>query len=143
MNYDAIYDAVQEMAADLRGVDLVNTVDIGIEETLNAADYPMIRIVIDEVSPLDEGFVVQNRQANLTIFFGVAVHDFEAEGRAGIYRAQLNMMEQIKAIVEAGHTLYSATMQTTTYDVDSLVEDPRFTAFSIAASNVSMLTHCP
>lgn len=114
-------DHLRKMQADLLAVTGINTCRIGLEAGLSVDDYPMIRIVIDEISPsLDEYY---DASARVAIHFGVPILESDENiNMSDIYEQHLIMHNEIVSIVESSSYSYSGTWINTIPDSDDYIE---------------------
>jgi hypothetical protein len=95
----------------------VNTCNIGMEHTINAADYPMVRIV-PSIIKID--LRVPRRQSmDIIVYYGDLLHEFEGNGLQDSYAYFLDMDAKIRNAIVPGQG-WCAEWIDTTMDEDRL-----------------------
>lgn len=87
---------------------------VGLESNMTPADYPMIRIVPSKLQPAR---TMGRRRAEVLVYFGTPVHEFEDGGLEGLYAKLFDLEEQIIALA-CGSPSYSAVYLDTVMDED-------------------------
>ena len=67
-----MFDLLQQIRDALKDVPNINTVKIGVEKSLNAKDYPFIRVVAQPSKPNPENF--RNEISTIEIVYGEMVN---------------------------------------------------------------------
>jgi hypothetical protein len=88
-----------------------NTFSIGLEDTISAADYPIVRICPTSASP---GPSVQRREMFVLVYFGVDID--ASDGVEACWEALLTMEDEIISAMESNaQTAFSSTWKITNY----------------------------
>ncbi len=66
---------------------------VGMEDAISPADYPLIRVVPDRITP---GRPYQNRTVECLIYFGARAYESEAGGLEAVYTALLDIEAAIR-----------------------------------------------
>jgi hypothetical protein len=95
-----------EAARDaLAQIDGVMSCRIGIEEAISPADYPLIRIVPDRITP---GRPYDNRTAACTLYFGMPIAN--AEGLEAVYSGLFDLESGIRTVLRTLGARYLETI---------------------------------
>lgn len=89
----SIYPMLTELKTKLTAVDGVATCKIGLEQGIAHEDYPIVRIVPQDIA---EGDSYTRRKANVLVYFGMPI-DESTDGLESVYSQLLTMEAAIVA----------------------------------------------
>lgn len=90
---DSIYPMLTELKTKLADIDGVKTCKIGLEQGIAHEDYPILRIVPQDIS---EGGSYKRRKTNVLVYFGMPI-DESTDGLESVYSQLLTMEAAIVA----------------------------------------------
>lgn len=99
LNEEKLYPLLL-MARDLIKAEIpgLKSCGIGIEANIVAEHYPLVRIVVSEIQPSQEGSALE--RASLLVYYGCAIYPADSSGDlAAVYRNLLNHDKQIKHVM--------------------------------------------
>jgi hypothetical protein len=116
--------ALEAARDSFRSIDGVASCHIGIEATISPADYPMIRIVPERLTP---GRPYSNRTATCLVYFGMPIAESEGtdhtSGLEEIYRALFDLEAEILEKLRALEGRY----------IETIMDSDRIAAYKLAA----------
>lgn len=122
---------LDQLVADLIAIPSLKTVKVGLERTRTEEDYPLARIVIENVNSTEDYY---DSVSEVTIYFAEPIHESEVE-LIDIYESQLSLNKQIVDIVE-NSTVYTALWEGTSFDSDLFPE------YKVAAAAFTIRVSC-
>lgn len=122
---DTVLKALRDALAAIDGV---HTCKIGMEATLSPADYPIVRIV---PSKLNESLPrIAVRRAECLIYFGVAVHEFDA----GLEALYTDLLAMEKLILDTARGCADIGVR----HIETIMDEDRVDAYKLMALRVQV-----
>ncbi len=119
----SIHPMLTELKTKLAAIDGVQTCRIGLEQGMTHDDYPIVRIVPQDIS---EGGSYTRRKARVLVYFGMPV-DESADGLESVYSNLLAMESQI---VEASKVFGDGWRSKY---IDTLLDEDRLEVYKLLA----------
>lgn len=124
-----VADLMANLKAALAAIEGVNTCRIGLEANLTPEDYPIIRIVPSRLMPAR---VLGRRRAEVLVYFGNPIHEFEegaTEADGGLEKLYAELFDREEAIITAAGSspLFSAVY------LDTVMDEDRSVAYKLMA----------
>lgn len=124
------YETLLSIRDKLATIDGIKTCRIGLEHTINAVDYPMIRIVPGIIKLA----TTQPRREvmEIVVYYGNILHEFEGDGLQEQYRYFLETNKLIRDAISPG-TGWAAEW------VDTVMDEDRLPGYKLSASRYNVL----
>lgn len=117
-----VYPSLVTLRDSLAGLAGVATCRIGIEANMTPADYPMVRIVPENI---EDDSTMGRRRTAVLIYFGQPIHEFDA-GLEALWQSHLTMET---AIVDRAFQTTGITFEY----VETILDEDRIEAYKVMA----------